>query len=71
MSRIENHIILGDLEKGKEVQITVDGKKISARRASRFYRLFWQMALRFRISVPRNTNLEGIFAALADARTAL
>ena len=59
MSRIENHIILGDLEKGKEVQITVDGKKISA------------MALRFRISVPRNTNLEGIFAALADARTAL
>ena len=31
MSRIENHIILGDLEKGKEVQITVDGKKISAK----------------------------------------
>ncbi|MDO4555381.1 MAG: (2Fe-2S)-binding protein [Lachnospiraceae bacterium] len=30
MSRIENHIILGDLEKGKEVEITVDGKKISA-----------------------------------------
>ena len=30
MSRIENHIILGDLEQKKEVQITVDGKTISA-----------------------------------------
>ncbi len=31
MSRIENHIILGDLEEKKEVWITVDGKKIPAR----------------------------------------
>lgn len=31
MSRIENHIILGNLEEGKEVRITVDGKQISAR----------------------------------------
>lgn len=31
MSRIEKHVILGDLEEGKQVWITVDGKKISAR----------------------------------------
>ena len=30
MSRIENHIILGDLEEKKEVKIIVDGKEISA-----------------------------------------
>ena len=30
MSRIENHIILGDLEQKKEVQIIVDGKPIPA-----------------------------------------
>ena len=30
MSRIENHIILGDLEKQKEVTITVDGKQVTA-----------------------------------------
>lgn len=30
MSRIENHIILGDLEEKKEVTITVDGKPIKA-----------------------------------------
>lgn len=30
MSRIENHMILGDLEQKKEVQITVDGKTVSA-----------------------------------------
>ncbi len=30
MPRIKDHIILGDLEQKKEVQITVDGKKISA-----------------------------------------
>ena len=31
MSRVENHIILGDLEDKKVVEITVDGKKIPAR----------------------------------------
>ena len=31
MSRIEHHIILGDLESENQIQITVDGKKYSAR----------------------------------------
>lgn len=30
MSRVENHIILGDLEEKKTVTITVDGKEIPA-----------------------------------------
>ena len=31
MSRIEHHVILGDLEPGTQVWITVDGKKMPAR----------------------------------------
>ena len=31
MSRIENHVILGDLEEAREVRITVDGNEITAR----------------------------------------
>ena len=31
VSRIEHHVILGDLEEAKQVWITVDGKKIPAR----------------------------------------
>lgn len=30
MNRIRHHIILGELENGKKVKITVDGKEIEA-----------------------------------------
>ena len=44
MSRIENHIILGEMEEKKMVTIVVDGKKIPAENL--FFLHFWQVTLK-------------------------
>lgn len=69
MSRIENHIILGDLEEKKMVTIIVDGKEIPAVEGEPILSALLASGIKV-ANISRNTmNQEDIFAELVDVQT--
>ena len=71
MSRIENHIILGDLEEKKMVTIIVDGKEIPAVEGEPSFQHSLRRVLKYRISARNIMNHEDIFVELGVAQTVL
>lgn len=71
MSRIENHIILGDLEEKKMVTIIVDGKEIPAVKENQSFQHSLRRVLKYQISARNIMNHEDIFVELGVAQTVL
>ena len=71
MSRIENHIILGDLEEKKMVTIIVDGKEIPAVKENQSFQHSLRRVLKYQISARNIMNHEDIFVELGVAQIVL
>lgn len=71
MSRIENHIILGDLEEKKMVTIIVDGKEIPAVEGEPILSALLAEVLKYQISARNIMNHEDIFVGSGVAQIVL
>ena len=71
MSRIENHIILGDLEEKKMVTIIVDGKEIPQWKENQSFQHSLRRVLKYQISARNIMNHEDIFVGSGVAQIVL
>lgn len=64
MSRVEHHVILGDLEEKRAVWITVDGKTISAREGEPILSALLANGIKVSNISPKKRELRGYFCGI-------